>query len=319
MRTDAQILSPGGPGAGGAVASGNEDDRRLYRIMLWCYFSVFPLMVVFIVAGVLSNSSAVIVVTAQRAISIAVQTFAIFAIREVMRDNAFRFPYGAGKLEDFAAFLCGVLYVPSGAYLAIDATTRLVHPQHVGYVLSMIPIAISAARMVVLYAAVRRVARDARTPAPLLRAYVLDFRIGMWSDFGVLVAFAIGWALVRAGQAGVAERVDPLVALAMSGYMVWAGVSLVRLSFRSLMDLPLPEGEQLRIMKVLAAHYADYEAIGTVYSRSSGKQRFVEIELAFPQERTLGEIDRLGRRMEESLTAEVPGLRFRVIPVAGDG
>jgi ferrous-iron efflux pump FieF len=298
------------------LPAGSEDDRRLYRIMLWCYFSVFPLMAAFIVVGVLSNSSAVIVVTAQRAISMAVQTFSIYAIREAMRDNTFRFPYGAGKLEDFAAFLCGVLYVPSGAYLAFDAATRLLHPQHVAYVLSMIPIAISAARMVLLYTAVRRIARDTRTPSPLLRAYLLDFRIGMWSDLGVLAAFAVGWAFVRAGQPGAAERVDPLLALTMSGYMVWVGVSLVRFSFRSLMDLPLPEGEQLRIMKVLAAHHDDYDAIGTVYTRASGKQRFVEIELAFPQERKLGEIDRLSRRMEESLAADVPGLRFRVIPVA---
>jgi hypothetical protein len=47
------------------------------------------------------------------------------------------------------------------------------------------------------------------------------------------------------------------------------------------MDLPLPEPEQLRVLKAPAEHYAEYEGIGCVYSRKSGSHRFVEIELAF--------------------------------------
>jgi len=71
-------------------------------------------------------------------------------------------------------------------------------------------------------------------------------------------------------------------------------------------------------MKVLAAHYADFEAIGTLYTRSSGKQRFVEIELAFAGTRTLDEIGALGAHMEEALAADVPELTFRVIPAVAE-
>jgi len=71
-------------------------------------------------------------------------------------------------------------------------------------------------------------------------------------------------------------------------------------------------------MKVLAAHYADYETIGTLYTRSSGKQRFVEIELTFPGTCTLDEIDALGAHMEKALAADVPELTFRVIPAVAE-
>ena len=147
-----------------------------------------------IAVAVLANSSAVVVYTAQSAISITVQTFSIFAIRQVIGDNTFRFPYGAGKLEDFSAFLCGVLYVPSGLYMAYDASTRLVHPQHVGYVLSLIPICLSAIRMVILYLLVRRLARQTRAPSPLLHAYLLDYRVGLLSDVGVIYVAGGGGA-----------------------------------------------------------------------------------------------------------------------------
>lgn len=294
---------------------GGDVNRRLYRIMLWCYFTVFPLLAMFVVMAVLSNSTAVIVCTVQRAISLAVQTFSIYAIRQVLRDNPDRFPYGAGKLEDFSAFLCGVLLVPSGVYLAYDAVSRLREPQDVAYLLSMIPIAVSAVRMVLLYAAVRRVARQTNAPSPLLRAYVLDFRISTYGDIGVLCAFAVGWVLVHYGLVGAGARVDPLVALVISAYMVWAGVSLVRPTFRSLMDLPLPDAELLRIMRVLAAHHARFEAIGTLYTRSSGKDRIVEVELVFPSDRTVAEIEQLGAELERECCEQVPGLQFRIIPV----
>ena len=302
------------PAALSQVAA-HDDDRRLYRLMLWGYFSLFPFTVMFIVMAVLANSSAVVVYTAQSAISITVQTFSIFAIRQVIGENTFRFPYGAGKLEDFSAFLCGVLYVPSGIYMAYDACTRIVHPQHVGYLLSMIPIALSATRMVVLYLAVRRLARQTKAQSPLLRAYLLDYRVGLLSDAGVLSAFVIGWALVHQGLMTMGDRVDPIIGLAISLYMVWVGVSLVRRNFRALMDLPLPEDEQLRIMKVLARHYAEYETIGTLYSRASGKLRFVELELVFAGDRTLAEIEALSGEMERALAEELPGLTFRIIPI----
>ena len=85
--------------------------------MLWGYVTLFPLMALFIVTAVLANSSSVLVYSVNFAITIVVQSFSIYAIRQVMRENTFRFPYGAGKLENFAAFLGGVLNVPSGIYV----------------------------------------------------------------------------------------------------------------------------------------------------------------------------------------------------------
>jgi ferrous-iron efflux pump FieF len=319
MKTDALNPEARRHPAAALAAATTDDDRRLYRLMLWGYFSLFPFTVMFIVMAAIANSSAVVVYTVQSAISITVQTFSIYAIRQVMGGNQFRFPYGAGKLEDFSAFLCGVLYVPSGLYMAYDASMRLVHPQHVGYVLSLIPICLSAIRMVILYLLVRRLARRTRAPSPLLRAYLLDYRVGVLSDIGVISAFAVGWLLVHQGLVTMGDRVDPLIGLTISLYMVWVGASLVRRNFRALMDLPLPESEQMRVMKVLARHYADYDTIGTLYTRASGKLRFVEIELVFPGERTLDEIDALSTAMEEALAAEMPGLTFRIIPVGAAG
>jgi len=300
----------------GAGAAGLDDERRLYRLMLWGFFTLFPLSAMFIVTGLLAHSAAVIVCSVLSVISITVQSFSIYSLRQVMGRNTFRFPYGAGKLEDFSAFLCGVLFVPSGLLMAYDAAQRLQDPHQVGYLIGLIPVGLSAVRMAALFIAVRRLARETRAPSPLLRAYVLDYRISLLNDLGIIAAFAVGGILVRAGAPALGDRIDPLIAVVISAYMVWAGVGLVRRNFRALIDLPLPESDQLLVMKVLAAHYADYEAIGVLYTRATGTRRIVELELVFPGERTLGEIEELSAVMESDLASEVPGLGFRIVPVA---
>ena len=97
--------------------------------------------------------------------------------------------------------------------------------------------------------------------------------------------------------------------------MLWVGVSLVRHNFRALMDLPLSEEEQLAVTRVLAHHYAEYDLVGTLYTRSSGKRRFVEIELGFDGERSIEHVHVLSRHMEQALAEELPGLHFRIVPV----
>jgi len=312
-QTDAAPARPVAPAQ--APAPSVDDQRRLYRIMLWSFFTLFPLTAMFIVTAVLTDSAAVVVYILQCLVAVTVQAFSIYAMRQVLRDDVFRFPYGAGKLEDFAAFLCGVLYIPSGLYMIFDASGRLMDPPAVGYLLGMVPVAVETARQVTLYVAIVRLSRRTQAPSPLLRSYLLDYRVGSLTDLGVLVAFALGWLLVSSGRPGLGDRVDPAIALAVAVYMLWVGVWLVRHNFRSLMDLPLPEAEQLRVLKALAEHYVEYEDIGCVYTRKSGARRFVEIELAFPAGRTLAEIEATSARIEESLAAGVPGLRFRVVPV----
>ena len=316
-----ETASPGRPGRvpGGHPAPvaglAPGDERRFDRIVLWAFVSLFPLTAMFVAMAGVSDSSAVVVFAVIYGISIAVQGFALYAVRQVARRNQYRFPYGAGKLENFAAFLSGVLYVPFGLYAVYGACLRLLQPDEVAYVLAMLPVAIEAARTVAFYLLTRRLVRRALEPPPLMQAWFIGFRVGVLTDGGVLAAFAVGLLLVRVGSTGLGERVDPLIALCVAAYMVWQGVFLVRRNFHALMDLPLPEAEQLRVMKVLAAHYEMYEGIGMLYTRSSGKRRFVEVELTFSGERTLGEITALSRHMEEALTAELPELTFRIIPV----
>lgn len=295
--------------------SNDQGYTQFYRLMIWEYASMFVMLGLFISVSVVANSEAVYVVAMQYLVSIIVNSFALYAIRQVISENVYTFPYGAGKLENFSAFLSGFFYVPFALYIIYDAVNRLQYAPEVGYLLSELPMVVSLSSMLVFYLLVRRIIRRSTNPSPLLLAYLLDFRIALFSDFGVLLSLLLGWVLVKCDLSAIGNRIDPLISLVIAFYMIWAGFSQVRQNFSALMDLPLSENEQLAIMRVLARHFDDYDTVGSLYSRASGKRRFVEIELGFNEMHSIRHVDQLGRKMELDLGAELPDLTFRIVPV----
>lgn len=291
------------------------DENRLYKMMLWSYVTVLPAAALFFVTATITDSMVLFVYLASYSLSFAVQTFSLYAVRQTIRRNQNLFPYGTGKLENFSAFLDGVLYVPTGLYLAYDALNRLLTPRPVGYALGMIPVIITGVRLVIFYLVCRRMIRETDAPSPILLSYTLSFKLALLSNIGVLFAFIVGWALIYLGLPAIGNCVDPAIGLSLAIYMIFAGTRLVWHNFRSLMDLPLTENEQLCVLKVLSAYYDRYEGVGTIYTRTSGKERFVELELFFSENRTLGDIYMLQKDMEQSLIKKLPGLRFRINPV----
>jgi cation diffusion facilitator family transporter len=294
-----------------------DESARLYKLLRWGLIVEIPVVAITSVSAVLASSAALVALAAQSGIALVINAFAVYAMRQVLRHNVYSHPYGAGKLENFSAFLCGVLYIPSGLYVLFDSVERLIHAPEVGYITGLIPVAITFSTGAVFFTLSRRLMRRTADPSPLLIAYKADYFIGMMTDGGVLIAFVVGTLLAGSSLLAVGDRIDPAVAFVMACYMVWVGVDLVRHNFRALMDLPLPEEHQLSITRVLADHYADYDSVGTLYTRTSGNRRFVEVELGFDGERSVEHVHLLSRHMERDLAEQVPGLRFRIVPVWG--
>lgn len=293
----------------------NPESAQLYKLLCWGLAVEVPIVIMMVTSAVLADSAALIAMAAQSVIALVINGFAVYAMLQVMRENTYNFPYGAGKLENFSAFLCGVFYVPSGLFVLFDSVERLIHAPEVGYLLGLIPVSITFISGTVLFVFASRLMRRTHNPSPLLISYRADYFIGMLTDGGIIIAFAVATVLIDFGEPAIGDRVDPAVALAIAFYMLWIGVSLVRKNFRALIDLPLSEEEQIRVTRVLACYYTDYDFLGTLYTRSSGTRRFVEIELGFNGKKSVEHVHVLSRNMVEALGEELPGLHFRIVPV----
>jgi divalent metal cation (Fe/Co/Zn/Cd) transporter len=68
-------------------------------------------------------------------------------------------------------------------------------------------------------------------------------------------------------------------------------------------------------MNILAQEYNDYENIGNIYTRFSGKTRFIELELYLKKELSMEEMTNLKQRIEKRLQQHFQDLRFVLIPI----
>jgi cation diffusion facilitator family transporter len=298
-----------------AQAQSDAESRQLYKLLKIGLAIEVPLVVLTATSAVLAGSAALVALAAQSGVALVINGFAVYAMRQVLRENVYTHPYGAGKLENFSAFLCGALYVPSGLFVLYDSIERLIDAPEVGYITGLIPVVCTFVSGTILFTMSQRLKKRTADPSPLLIAYKADYFIGMCTDGGVLVAFVLGSLLVSRGYAAIGDRIDPTIALVMAVYMLYVGQDLVRHNFRALMDLPLAERDQLAITRVLAHHYADYDEVGVVFTRQSGNRRYVEIELGFDGEKTVEHVHNLSRHMEQDLGAELPSLYFHIVPV----
>lgn len=273
------------------------------------------MLALFFISSILTDSSTILAIMIQFAASIAVSLFALITLRAALNQNIFNFPYGAGKLENFSAFLQGALLIPSAAYLIYCSTLRLITPGDVSYGLGLIAVSISLLRGAYLWWWVSSLMRRFPFPSPLLQSYYVDYKWAAISDVGIILAFILASLLLRWGYPGLGLRVDPLLAILIACFLLQNSIVLVVRNFRSLVDLPLPEADQLKILQVLAQRHEGYESIGTIYSRSSGKTRFIELELAFQGDTSLETIDTLRRTMEVDLSRSFQNLSFRIIPL----
>jgi divalent metal cation (Fe/Co/Zn/Cd) transporter len=298
--------------------STHEESARLFNILLWAFLTAVPLTAVLVSVGFSAGSSALLALGTQYVVFIIVTVFSLYALRRVIKDNTFALPWGAGKLENFSSFISSFSYLPFAAYFLYTSGRDLLAPEPVNYAATLAPVGLSLARVLLLDVQARRLVRRIANPSPLVISYVIDFRLSVWNDAGVVVSLGIGLLLVKLGFARVGDRIDALVAIVVALRMAWFGIRELRKDLAALLDLPLPEKQQLAIMRVLAKHYADYDSIGALYTRISGKRRLVELELGFSDEQTVGHVNCLARNMELDLSQELPDLDFRIVAVLAD-
>jgi len=243
-----------------------------------------------------------------------VEIFAFKSIRVIQRSNRFRFPYGTGKLENFTGFLTGALSLPISIYILYFSVVRILSPEEtISFTISQIPLLPSLARSIYFFIQSKKLMQ--KVDSPLVKSYYIDFKVSTYFDVGLVLAFAMAWVLTYLGKHTIAYYLDPVISFILAIYMGYMGVKQVVGNFRILMDLPLPEEEQLLIMRALAQEYEHYENIGNVFSRRSGQQRFIDIELFLKKDIDLKEIMQLKARMKIKLEEHFGEVKFNLIPL----
>jgi len=185
-------------------------------------------------------------------------------------------PYGHGKAEYFSAAFEGTLIFAAALAIGVAATERLFNPQApmslgLGTILATVASAINLATAAILL----RVGRAHRSVA--LEADARHLLTDVWTTAGVIVGVAL------AGLTGYVW-LDPLVALAVALHILREGWRLLSLAAQGLMDRALSTDEIATLRAALEALLPAGCAIATLRTRSSGHNRFADLELRVPGE-----------------------------------
>jgi cation diffusion facilitator family transporter len=296
-----------------SLAKFDESLPQLKKLVDATLYSMVPLMILSVITGVLSNSMTILAVAFDYGLSLIVQLFAFKAIRTIVKSNVIKFPYGTGKLENFSAIVYGALAIPVSLFIIYSSIMRFVVPPAISVGIAQIPLIPNLVRSFLLFRRSRQLARSSESP--MVHSYYVNFKVTAMIDVSILASLSVVLLLATSGYNHIAYIIDPTVSSLLGAYMLFSGVKLTVSNFKVLIDLPLPEKDQLKIMAILAQEYNDYENIGNIYTRFSGKTRFIEIELYLKKDLSMEEMTNLKRRIEKRLQEHFQDLRFVLIPM----
>jgi cation diffusion facilitator family transporter len=216
------------------------------------------------------------------------------AARPPDEDHAF----GYSKAEYFASGLEGTLILIAAIAIGFAAVDRLIAPRpldHVGAGL-----AVSAAASLINYGVARRLYQAGRHYRSIaLEADARHLMTEVWTSTGVIAGVAAVWLTGWA-------RLDPLIALAVAGNIVWSGYRLMQRSVHGLLDRALPPEKMQALRGALERHRArgiDFHALRT---RQAGARSFVTLHVLVPADWTVAQGHGLAHEVEQDIRVALP-------------
>lgn len=216
------------------------------------------------------------------------------AARPADKDHA----YGHDKAEYFSSGLEGGLILIAAISIAAAAVQRLIHPQPIQAIGTGLIVSI-AASIVNLSVALVLLRAGRRHQSVTLEANSHHLLTDVWTSVGVILGVAaVSWTHW--------QWLDPVVALAVAGNIIFTGVKIVRRSVLGLMDTAVSAKDLASIQTVLKSHEQDRVQFHALRTRQSGARRFISVHVLVPGNWTVQRGHDLLEQIEEDIRTAIP-------------
>ncbi len=251
-----------------------------------------------VVAGTITGSVAILTEAVHSAIDLIASMVAYFSVRKADEPADESHRYGHEKIENFSAWIEGVLILVGSATIAFAAIRRLINGgqvERLGFGIAVV--AFSVVVNVIVSALIDRKARE--TDSPALAGDAAHLRTDALTSAGVLVA------LVLVGLTG-AQWLDPVVALVVAGAILVTGVRLLRGSSRVLLDEALPPAEVGAIREAVEA-FGSHGVVGyhELRTRRAGARRYVDLHVQFRTGTSLEDAHKTAHELQDVIASRL--------------
>ena len=278
------------------------------------------LMAVVLGVGLIGGSLTIVAECIRGTLMLGTEIFALVAMARIHRGQLTELEFGHGKLEQIAnlAIAAGMIFGASwicwGAFGLVFGARPPGSPA--GLAAAAMFISLNTLLNFVAWLAVLQA-----TPpgSPLIMEAQLRSRsVKFLSSCVVLVLLTVAALCL---DPVIATWCDVLGALFVAGFIVVTALDMTRGGLPDLLDQCAHEAVQHDINRVLVQHFDDYDQLGRVRTRRSGKTIFIEVGLTFDPGLTVREVDRRIATMQATFAREIAESDVSILVAApvGDG
>lgn len=281
----------------------NEAERREERAILIAILLDLSLAVPYTVTALIIGSLSMLSDVLRGSLLLVVAIVSWQTLRELHRGKVASYEYGIGKLERGIGLLVGALLIFAAGFIAYQALTAGGGEPKTGFwavaaiVMVIYNFIVNVGPIIPLWRATK--AGGSMIVQAQLRAHIAK----AVASFPVVVCVIID---ALSSDPHVARIADSIGGIIGAAFMTLVGAQMVRQALPDLLDRSLAEPVQMKVNRVLAAFFDEYDALLGIRTRSSGNVAHVEITVGFDPARTMAEVSDVLARMEARLKTEIP-------------
>lgn len=249
-----------------------------------------------VAVAIVSGSVSVLMEAMHSAGDILASMFAVIGVKVSDAPPDEDHPFGHGKAESLAGMAEGLLLLIAACFVGYEAITRLVSPEPIETGIALWVIGATAVANVAMGRFVGRVARE--TGSEALHADAAH----IWADFVTSIGVLAALALVQVTGDPV---YDPIIALALSGWILISAARILWGVLNTLMDTSLPADEVAAIERILREH-PEVQSYHKLRTRKSGTARHIDGHVLLRDELSLVEAHRITEEVEDQVRALFP-------------
>ncbi len=251
-------------------------------------------------AGAITGSVAILTEAMHSSIDLIASFVAYFSVREADKPADAEHPYGHAKIENLAAAIEAMLIlVGSGVIIYAAARSLANGPEVHSLGIGIVVIGFSIVANVVVSTVIARRARE--TDSPALEGDAAHLRTDAATSGAVLVGLVVV-------QATGATWLDPVIALAVAGAIVYAGIKLLARASRVLVDEALPP-QELDSVRGAIAEFGPRGVCGyhKLRARRAGSRRYVDLHVQFASGTTLEDAHATAHALQDAIREHLRG------------
>jgi ferrous-iron efflux pump FieF len=282
-----------------AVALPAEARARLMRRATGASLAIASVLVAAkLAAVVVTDSTAMLSTLIDSLLDVVASLVNLLAVRQALVPADREHRFGHGKAESLAGLGQALFIGGSAVFLFIEAGQRLIAPQPVTN--SAVGIAVVVASMIATVVLVRyQAAVVRRTGSVAVSADRLHYTSDLMLNAGVILALVLGpwlgWPWI-----------DPLLALAIGGTVLFGAWRIVLSSLDTLMDKEVSDADRARIRAICKAN-PEVIDVHEMRTRTAGANIFVQLHLVLDGAMSLHRANLIAHAVEQGIMAAFPG------------